>query len=108
MEQPDYDEETKTLQLKFFNEVSDAEENSLKNSLLTDPRYEYLKEITLKVRDSDTKSFEVITTAYKENREELQQSKNIIAGLQKQITDLQETISSLNQRIEQDASYMWR
>ena len=105
MEQPDYDEETKTLQLKFFNEVSDAEENSLKNSLLTDPRYEYLKEITLKVRDSDTKSFEVITTAYKENREELQQSKNIIAGLQKQITDLQETISSLNQRIEQDASY---
>ena len=105
MEQPSYNEETKTLELKFFNEVSDAEENSLKNSLLTDPRYEYLNEITLKVRDSDTKSFEVITTAYKENREELQESKNIIAGLQKQITDLQETISSLNQRIEQDASY---
>jgi uncharacterized hydrophobic protein (TIGR00271 family) len=105
MEQPNYNEETKTLELKFFNEVSDAEENSLKNRLLTDPRYEYLNEITLKVRDSDTKSFEVITTAYKENREELRESKNIIAGLQKQITDLQETITSLNQRIEQDASY---
>ena len=105
IEKPRYEPITKTLELKFFNEVSEAEENSLRNRLLTDPRYEYLKEITLKVRDSDTKSFEVITTAYKENREELQESKNIIAGLQKQITSLQETISSLNQRIEQDVSY---
>ena len=49
------------------------------------------------------KSFELITTAYKEKREELQESKNIISGLQKQITGLQETISDLNNRIEQDA-----
>ena len=55
------------------------------------------------IKGSDTKSFELITTAYKEKREELQESKNIINGLQKQITDLQITISSLNQRIEQDA-----
>ena len=41
--------------------------------------------------------------AYKENREELQESKNIINGLQKQIAALQETISTLNTRIEQDA-----
>jgi hypothetical protein len=45
----------------------------------------------------------LITTAYKEKREELQESKNIIAGLQKQITDLQETILLLNTRIEEDA-----
>ncbi|QOD62235.1 DUF389 domain-containing protein [Polaribacter haliotis] len=102
MESP-YEKESKTLELKFFNEVSEAEENSLKNRLLTDPRYKNLKEVVLKVRDSDTKSFDLITTAYKEKREELQESKNIIAGLQKQITELQETISSLNTRIEQDA-----
>lgn len=102
MDKP-YDNDTKTLELKFFNEVSEAEENSLKNRLLTDPRYSNLKEINLKVRDSDTKSFDLITTAYKEKREELQESKNIIAGLQKQIADLEETISSLNNRIEQDA-----
>ncbi|WP_435416620.1 DUF389 domain-containing protein [Polaribacter aestuariivivens] len=103
MGKPPYDKESKTLELKFFNEVSEAEENSLKNRLLTDPRYEYLKDITLKVRDSDTKSFEIITTAYKEKSEELQESKNIIAGLQKQIAELQETITTLNNRIEQDA-----
>ena len=51
----------------------------------------------------NTKSFELITTAYQEKREELQQSKNIIDGLHKQIADLQETISKLNARIEQDA-----
>ncbi|QTD38599.1 DUF389 domain-containing protein [Polaribacter batillariae] len=102
MESP-YEKESKTLELKFFNEVSEAEENSLKNRLLTDPRYKNLKEISLKIRDSDTKSFDLITTAYKEKREELQESKNIIAGLQKQIAELQETISTLNARIEQDA-----
>ncbi|TXD46582.1 DUF389 domain-containing protein [Polaribacter sp. IC073] len=102
MESP-YDKESKTLELKFFNEVSEAEENSLKNRMLTDPRYQHLKEVSLKVRDSDTKSFDLITTAYKEKREELQESKNIVAGLQKQIAGLQETISSLNYRIEQDA-----
>ncbi|QTE23932.1 DUF389 domain-containing protein [Polaribacter cellanae] len=102
MESP-YEKESKTLELKFFNEVSEAEENSLKNRLLTDPRYKNLKEVSLKVRDSDTKSFDLITTAYKEKREELQESKNIIAGLQKQIAELQETIATLNLRIEQDA-----
>ena len=33
----------------------------------------------------------------------MQKSKNIIDGLQKQIADLQQTISTLNNRIEQDA-----
>ncbi|MDG1452276.1 MAG: hypothetical protein P8Q33_05800, partial [Polaribacter sp.] len=56
------------------------------------------------IKGSDTKSFELITTAYKEKREELQETKNRITGLQNQISDLQETILSLNNRIEQDAS----
>ena len=42
-----------------------------------------------------------ITTAYQDTRKELQESKNIIAGLQNQIQELNTTISSLNARIEQ-------
>lgn len=99
----DFDMKTKTLNLNFFNEVSVAEENSLKNRLISDPRYADLTDVKLKIKGSDTKSFDLITTAYKEKRQELQESKNIISGLHKQIEDLQGTITSLNQRIEQNA-----
>ncbi len=59
----------------------------LESRLTTDPRYDRLKEVKIEVKGSDTKSFELITTAYTEKRQELQESKNIIAGLQKQIED---------------------
>ncbi|MCL7754739.1 DUF389 domain-containing protein [Polaribacter sp. Z022] len=95
--------ETKVLSLNFFNEVSEAEQNMLQNDLINDPRYSNLKDVKINIKGSDTKSFELITTAYKEKRQELQESKNIIAGLQKQIEDLQGTITGLNTRIEQDA-----
>jgi uncharacterized hydrophobic protein (TIGR00271 family) len=97
------DIKTKVISLNFFNEISEAEENMLQNQLINDPRYANLKDVKIEIKGSDTKSFELITTAYKEKREELQESKNIIEGLQKQIAGLQETISSLNTRIEQDA-----
>lgn len=77
--------------------------NILNNQLLNNVNYTKIKDFKIKIKGSDTKSFELITTAYTEKREELQESKNIIAGLQKQLTGLQETISSLNNRIEQDA-----
>jgi uncharacterized hydrophobic protein (TIGR00271 family) len=102
----DYDPpnlEDKILKLNFFNEISDATYNDLQNELLNNLAYSSLKEFKLEIKGSNTKSFELITTAYKEKREELQESKNIINGLQKQITELQQTISSLNNRIEQDA-----
>lgn len=100
---PDLDIEKKEISLNFFNEVSDGEKNILNNQLKNNISYNKIKEFEIKIKGSDTKSFEMITTAYQEKREELQESKNIISGLQKQITDLQETISSLNTRIEQDA-----
>lgn len=98
-----YDSNTKILSLNFFNEVTEAEENVLKNQMLTDPRYNRLKDVTIHIKGSDTKSFDLITTAYKEKRQELEESKNVIAGLQKEIEDLKTTITTLNQRIEQDA-----
>ena len=98
-----YNYEDKEIYLNFFNEVSEVEENILNNQLANNINYTKIKDFKIIIKGSDTKSFELITTAYKEKREELQESKNIVAGLQKQITDLQETISSLNNRIEQDA-----
>ena len=95
--------EDKKLKLNFFNEVSDATYNDLQNELTNNIAYNSLKEFKLEIKGSDTKSFELITTAYKEKKEELQESKNIISGLQKQITELQETISLLNSSIEQNA-----
>ncbi|MCH3880793.1 MULTISPECIES: DUF389 domain-containing protein [Tenacibaculum] len=95
--------ETKTIDLNFFNEITDATKNDLENELVSDTKYNHIKDFTLNIKGSDTKSFDMITTAYKEKRQELQESKNIIAGLQKQIEDLQGTVSSLNQRIELNA-----
>ena len=91
----------KTIQLKFFNEMTEGEINTLTNQLLINENYTALKEFKLDVKGSDTKSFDLITTAYKEKRQELQESKNIIAGLHSQIEQLNQTISSLNARIEQ-------
>lgn len=99
----DKDIDKKEISLNFFNEITEATENDLKNELTSNKLYPNLNDFYLIIKGSDTKSFEMITTAYKEKREELQESKNIIAGLQKQIADLEETISSLNNRIEQDA-----
>lgn len=93
----------KTIQLKFFNEMTEGEINTLTNQLLINENYDALKDFKLDVKGSDTKSFDLITTAYKEKRQELQESKNIIAGLQSQIQQLNQTISSLNARIEQGA-----
>ena len=93
----------KELQLNFFNEMTEGEQNSLNGSLRTDPRYEALKDFKIKVKGSDTKSFDLITTAYKEKRQELEESKHIITGLKSQIAALNQTISNLNARIEQGA-----
>lgn len=98
---PDLD--SKTLQLKFFNEMSEGEVNALSNQLRINEKYQALKEFKLDIKGSDTKSFDLITTAYQEKRQELKESKNIIAGLHSKIEQLNTTISSLNNRIEQGA-----
>ncbi|SDR74431.1 uncharacterized hydrophobic domain-containing protein [Polaribacter sp. KT25b] len=98
---PDY--QKKELYLNFLSEVTDATINDLNNELLNKQLYPNLNDFKLRIKGSDTKSYDLITTAYKEKREELLESKKIIVDLQSQIVDLQATISSLNNRIEQDA-----
>ncbi|PQJ82525.1 DUF389 domain-containing protein [Polaribacter glomeratus] len=99
----DKDYDKKVLNLNFFNEIAEATINDLNNELLNKTLYPNLGDFKLRIKGSDTKSFDLITTAYKDNRVELRESKNIITGLNRQIADLQSTISSLNTRIEQDA-----
>lgn len=99
----EYLPDDKTLQLKFFNEMSDADENGLKSSLRTDPRYSELRDITIDIKDSDTKSFDLITKAYEDKREELRESRTIIKGLEAEIDELKITITNLRGQLEQDA-----
>jgi len=94
---------TKTVSLNFFNEINEATHNVLENNLQSEKNYPDLSGFTLEIKGSDTKSFALITTAYKDKRQELRESKNVVAGLQKEITSLNEIVSALNQRIEQNA-----
>ncbi|WP_347174087.1 DUF389 domain-containing protein [Polaribacter uvawellassae] len=98
------DLDKKEIKLNFFNEVDDATKNALTNQLVSNNSYRNLKEFQLSIKGSDTKSFELITTAYKEKRQELEDSKKIIDGLRVEIEDLKSTISILNQNIEQKAA----
>lgn len=94
----------KELSLNFFNEITDATKNDLNNEIAKDNAYPNLRDFLIKIKGSDTKSYELITTAYKEKREELVESRAIIDDLKNQISTLQEIISQLNERIELDAS----
>jgi uncharacterized hydrophobic protein (TIGR00271 family) len=98
------DYEKRELYLNFFNEVTEATENDLKNELLNVKLYPNLGDFKLRIKGSDTKSFELITTAYKEKREELLESKKTITSLQNKILDLESTIAILNTNIEQNTS----
>lgn len=93
----------KMIQLNFFNEITEATRNDLDNELNNNPLYPDLKGFKLNIKGSDTKSFELITTAYQEKRDELREKNIVIDGLNKKIQDLEETISNLNGRIEQTA-----
>jgi len=99
----DFDLSKKTISLNFFNETTETTYNFLTNDLSSVVKYPDLSDFTLEIKGSDTKSFDLITTAYKEKRQELQESKNIVAGLQSQIEQLNQTISNLNERIERGA-----
>jgi len=99
----DYDLKEKIIQLNFFNETTETTINFLNNDLHSKGNYPDLDDFKLKIKGSDTKSFDLITAAYQEKRDDLKESKNVIEGLQNKIKDLEGTITSLNNRIEQNA-----
>ena len=100
----DYDKdlEKKVLELNFFNEMTEGEQNSLKIRL-KDIDYTALKDFVIKVKGSDVKSYQLITTAYQDARKEVEDGKKIIEGLRKEVEDLKNTVGILNQTIERKA-----
>jgi len=96
--------ENNKIKLSFFNEVDDATQNALNNQLANNDNYKNLKDFKVEIKGSDTKSFELITTAYQEKRQELADSKKIIEGLRGEIEELKSTILVLNENIEQKSA----
>ena len=96
--------ENNKIKLSFFNEVDDATQNALNNQLANNDNYKNLKDFKVEIKGSDTKSFELITTAYQEKRQELADSKKIIEGLRGEIEALKSTILVLNENIEQKSA----
>ena len=96
----DYRYEDQVIELSFFSEISDQTKQLWNNELISNPNFDKLKNVELKIKGGDTKSFELITNAYNDKREELNQSRLLISALEKEIDVLQETISGLNQQLE--------
>lgn len=98
----DFDPDTKELSLNFFNEITQPTLNDLNNELTNEKNYPNLKGVKLKIKGGNVDSYKVMSTLYTDTREELKESRNIIKGLQKEIEDLQGTITKLNERIEKN------
>nr|WP_299034635.1 DUF389 domain-containing protein [uncultured Tenacibaculum sp.] len=92
----------KTISLFFNGDVSDATESFLRNELKTFPK---IDSYSLIINENKAKSVDRVVDAYDRAVKELDEKDNIITGLHMEIDDLKRTISSLNQRIEQDALY---
>ena len=92
---PNYEE--KKITLYFNGEITDATEADLRNELKA---YEKISDFELEISGNKNRSFDKISDAYDRAIAELDKKDNIISGLQKEITELQENISGLNKQIE--------
>ena len=94
------DNTEKTISLSFLNEITEPTKNDLMNELKTNENYPNLRDFNLKIKGNDMSSYELISTAYQDTRDELKQSRNVISGLQREIDGLQQEVSDLNFRLE--------
>ncbi|MFC5044162.1 DUF389 domain-containing protein [Aquimarina hainanensis] len=92
---------TQTLFLNFYNEITEATKSDLLNEISSNPLYPSLKDVKLKIKGSDTKSYELLSNAYKDTREELSKSRNIVEGLNAEIEELQNRIKDLETQLEE-------
>lgn len=91
----DVNYEKKTLVLTFLNELSDATVADLQNEKVTG--YDYLKEFELKFKGSKIKSFDLISDAYQDAQQRLDEKNNVITGLQVTIENLKSELKARNQ-----------
>ena len=96
----DYRYKDQVIELSFLSEISDQTKQLWNNELTTNPNFDKLRNAKLKIKGSETKSFELITNAYNDSREQLKESRLVISGLEKEIDKLEETILGLNQQLE--------
>lgn len=89
----DGDFENRTISLEFYNSVSEATKADLLNEL---SNYKGLKDVKLEIREGDTKSFELVNSVLEDKIEEVKIQR-------KKITDLEQTITSLEKQIERSS-----
>ncbi len=92
---PQWDE--KIITLYFNGEISEATETDLRNEL---KGYTKISDFELKFSGNKNRSIDRISDAYDRAIAELDKKDMIISGLEKQIEELEETVSGLNQQLE--------
>ncbi|CAL2077551.1 DUF389 domain-containing protein [Tenacibaculum dicentrarchi] len=100
LQRENIDKKTKKINLFFNGDVTDATETFLRNELKSYPKLDVYE---LVVNENKARSVDRVVDAYDRAIIDLDQKDNIIKGLQKEISDLKTTISSLNNNIEQNA-----
>jgi uncharacterized hydrophobic protein (TIGR00271 family) len=90
----------KKVSLFFNGEITDATISDLQNELKS---YDKIKDFTLDINGNKTRSFDKVSESLDRAYVDIDRKDNVIDGLQKEITNLHELISDLNNRIEQDA-----
>ncbi|CAM1347516.1 DUF389 domain-containing protein [Tenacibaculum insulae] len=91
--------ENKKINLFFNGDVTDATETFLRNELKS---YKRIDSYELLINENKARSVDRVVDAYDRAIKGLDEKDNVIKGLHKEIEDLKTTISSLNERIEQD------
>lgn len=94
------DMEGKTIRLFFNGEVNDVTVSDLNNEIKA---YKNIKDFELMIDGNKTRSFDKLSESLDRAYNQLDEKEIIIQGLQKRITDLEQTIADLNNSREQDA-----
>jgi len=85
------------ITLYFNGEINEATEVDLRNELKS---YNKISDFELEISGNKNRSFDKISDAYDRAISELDKKDIIISGLEKQIDELQENVSGLNQQLE--------
>lgn len=97
LQRKNMDREKKELTFYMNGEVSDEMYSALNNRLKD---YENIQDFDLKINANKARSADKLSEALDRAYKNLDEKDNIIAGLQKQLIDLQENITRLNKQIE--------
>lgn len=101
LQKPVFEPENKILKLYFNDEISLATDTDLRNEL---KNYQYISDFDFEIKGNKNRSIDKISDAYDRAITELDRKDNIISGLQKEINELKENVTGLNQQLEAKAN----